>query len=173
MLYPACKHTSDERHKPAIAAIPYAGGMTTSTLSARLREAMTDAKITPTELARRANTSVATVGNWLNDRVQVEQVKGALLLQMCRALRIQPEWLLFGDGEKSATTRGPAAAIEPSHPVKQPVLTSAVQLVGSILQESELPMAPEKQAELITLVYDLLEEGMPEAKVLRFARAAA
>ena len=147
--------------------------MTTSTLSDRLREAMTDAKITPTELARRANTTVATVGNWLNERVQVEQVKGALLLQMCRALRIEPEWLLFGEGEKSAAARGIAPAIEPSHPVKQPVLTSALQLVGSTLTDSELPMTPEKQAELVMLVYDLLEEGVPEAKVLRFVRAAA
>lgn len=129
--------------------------------------------MSPAELSRRAQTTDATISNWMNDKVTEEHAKAALLFRISRVLRIRPEWLLFGEEPRQATARAADTVISASQPVKLPLLTSALQLVGSILQESELPMAPEKQAELVSLVYELLEEGMPEAKVLRFARAAA
>jgi hypothetical protein len=57
--------------------------------------------------------------------------------------------------------------------VKHETLTLALQLAGEVLEEKGLSLPPNKRAEVISLIYDLLEEGMPEAKVLRFARAAA
>ena len=147
--------------------------MTTSTLSTRFREAMADARITPTELARQCDTSLVTIGNWANERVQTDQVKAALLLRLARALRVRPEWLLFGDEPRLVTTRVSEHDATASQPVKLPVLTSALQLVSETLAERRGTLPPEKYAELVGLVYELLEEGMPEAKVLRFARAAA
>jgi transcriptional regulator with XRE-family HTH domain len=60
---------------------------------------------------------------------------------------------------------------DPVRPVRQDVLKAALELSAEALGEKALPAA--KQAELITLVYELLEEGLPKAKVLRFARAAS
>lgn len=47
----------------------------------------------------------------------------------------------------------------------------SLQLASEALGEKTLP--PAKHAELVGLIYELLEEGLPEATVLRFARAAA
>lgn len=58
-----------------------------------------------------------------------------------------------------------------SQGMRRDVLKIALQLASEALGEKELP--PAKHAELVTLIYELLEEGLPEAKVLRFARAAA
>lgn len=147
--------------------------MTASTLSTRFREAMADAGLTQAELAERAGVSAVTVGNWQNDRVQPEQVKAVMLLTFARILRVRPEWLLLGEGARLATARPTADDLAASQPVKLPVLTSALQLVTETLLERRVALPPEKQAELVGLVYELLDEGMPEAKVLRFARAAA
>lgn len=147
--------------------------MATSTLSTRFREAMADAKMTQVELAERAGVSAVTVGNWQNDRVQPEQVKAVMLLTFARILRVRPEWLLLGEGPRLTTARVAGEDDPASHPVKLAVLTSALQLVTETLQERRATLAPDKHAELISLVYELLDEGMPEAKVLRFARAAA
>ncbi|MCP1375350.1 helix-turn-helix domain-containing protein [Dyella lutea] len=70
---------------------------------------------------------------------------------------------------------GLATAQEPQERASQAVrredLKIALQLASEALGNRELP--PDKHAELVTLIYELLEEGLPEAKVLRFARAAA
>lgn len=50
-------------------------------------------------------------------------------------------------------------------------LMMALQLAAEALGDKVLP--PDKHAELVTLIYELLEEGLPEAKVLRFARHAS
>ena len=42
-----------------------------------------------------------------------------------------------------------------------------------MVAEHQLPMPPSRKADLALAVADLIEEGMPEAKVLRFVRAAA
>jgi hypothetical protein len=60
---------------------------------------------------------------------------------------------------------------DPARPVRQDVLKAALELSAEALGEKAPPAA--KQAELIALVYELLEEGLPRAKVLRFARAAS
>lgn len=63
------------------------------------------------------------------------------------------------------------ASDKASQPLRRNDLTMALQLASEALGDKELP--PAKHAELVTLIYELLEEGLPEAKVLRFARAAA
>lgn len=58
-----------------------------------------------------------------------------------------------------------------SQTVRQETLTVALQLAEEALAGRLLP--DDKRAELVALIYDMLEEGLPNAKVLRFARAAA
>jgi hypothetical protein len=57
-----------------------------------------------------------------------------------------------------------------SQTVSHEVLSIAIQLVEEALEGKALETA--KRAELVALVYEGLVDGMPEAKVLRWARAA-
>ena len=83
-------------------------------------------------------------------------------------------WLLTGQGPERladlvAMGGGPAG----SQPLKSETLTIALQLASEALEEKGLTLPTPKRAELVVALYELLEEGLPEAKVLRFARTAA
>jgi transcriptional regulator with XRE-family HTH domain len=90
---------------------------------------------------------------------------------------VRLEWLATGSGDMyfkpPRVEEEPAqwALDNPSQPVRRQELTVALQLAAEALGEKELP--PAKHAELVTLIYELLMEGLPEAKVLRFARSLA
>ncbi len=58
-----------------------------------------------------------------------------------------------------------------ARPVRHDVMKAALELSAEAIGEKALSAA--KHAELIALVYELLEEGLPKPKVLRFARAAS
>ena len=79
-------------------------------------------------------------------------------------------WVLTGEGPERLEYLGGAA---PSHPVSQKSLMLALQQVEEVVAEHRLPMPPARKADLTLAVAELIEEGMPEAKVLRFVRAAA
>jgi transcriptional regulator with XRE-family HTH domain len=147
--------------------------MSEATLSSRLQSALAEKGLSPAALAAKVGATEATVSNWLNDKVQADHVKAALLLKIWDALDVLPQWLLFGTGRRRMNSLANDVAPGPSHAVKPETLTIALQLVAESLDEKDLALPPAKRAELTALVYELLEEGMPEAKVLRFARAAA
>lgn len=83
-------------------------------------------------------------------------------------------WLLTGEGperlEALAVAENPAGY--GSQLVSEEHLTLALSQVIEVLQDKELPMPPAKQAELVMAVAELHAEGVPEAKILRFVRAA-
>jgi transcriptional regulator with XRE-family HTH domain len=118
-------------------------------------------------LAQIVGTTEATVSNWLNDKVQPDHVKAIVLLKIAEALSVSPGWLLTGKGARSSSSEAGL-----SHPLKLEVLTVALELADQSLRERGLELPPPKRAELTALLYELLDEGMPQAKVLRFARAA-
>lgn len=91
----------------------------------------------------------------------------AALARLCAAADVRLDWLATGEGDM----REPQAPDSPSQPVRRAELTIALQLAFEALGEKELP--PGKHAELVTLIYELLVEGLPEARVLHFARAFA
>ena len=94
-------------------------------------------------------------------------------LRTCLALHAAGwnlNWLITGEGPERLEDLGGAA---PSHPVSQRSLTIALQQVEEVVAEHQLPMPPARKADLTLAVAELIEEGMPEAKVLRFVRAAA
>lgn len=89
------------------------------------------------------------------------------LVALARAGGVNVGWLAAGDG----VMRGNApqtASDSASQPLRRDDLKMALQLAAEALGDKVLP--PDKHAELVTLIYELLEDGLPEAKVLRFAR---
>lgn len=150
--------------------------MTIEPLSQRLQRSLESAQLSPVGLANAAKTTEATISNWLNDKVQVDHVKASLLLRIASALNVRPQWLLLGEGrqyESWSTAEPESPAYGASQPVQSETLIIALQLVAEALDSKGRTLPPPKRAELTALVYDLLVEGMPEAKVLRFALAAA
>mgnify|MGYP006972338558 CR=1 FL=1 len=77
------------------------------------------------------------------------------------------EWLAFDQGPMLAAETAPQSQ---SQPVSLDDLTIAIQLADEALEGKTLPRA--ERAELTGLIYEMLVEGLPEATVLRFARAA-
>lgn len=142
--------------------------MNKSSLGDRLRAAMQARNLTPAGLAREAGTTEATVSNWLNNNVRVDHVKAIQLFKIADAAAVDARYILLGESMSS-----PDLASQPqSQPLLQEHLTMAIQLVADVLSQSGMTLPPAKQAEAIHLAYELLEEGMPGAKVLRFVRAA-
>lgn len=58
-----------------------------------------------------------------------------------------------------------------SQAVRLDALTMALELTDEVLTGKALPAA--KRAELVSLVYEGLVDGLPQAKILRMARSAA
>ncbi len=73
----------------------------------------------------------------------------------------------FSAGVKAAE----AASESHSQELRREALTMALQLAAEALGGRSLP--PEKHAELVSLIYEGLVDGLPEAQILRFARLAA
>lgn len=138
-----------------------------------MASALAEAQLSPAALAARVGSTEATISNWLNDKVQADHVKAAVLLRISEVLGVMPGWLLFGTGRRRTNSMVNEAPPAASQSVKPETLTIALQLVAEALDGRGLDLPPPKRAELTALTYELLEEGMPEAKVLRFARAAA
>jgi transcriptional regulator with XRE-family HTH domain len=90
-------------------------------------------------------------------------------------------WLLTGEGPERLDQLVAHVAEDRadylSQPVKQEYLTIAFQLVDEVADElarqRKPPLSPDKRAAMFTAMCGLLSEGMPQAKVLHFARAAA
>ena len=128
-------------------------------------------------VANDAGTTEATISNWVTDSVSPDNVKAAMLFAIADAVKEDPRYLLGGSRRNVAQLnvvreREAAYAAEPSQPVQLETWKIAFQLVAEALG-NDLTLPPEKQAEVTLLTHDLLTEGMPRAKVLRFVRAAA
>lgn len=129
---------------------------------------MSAKNLSPASLARLAGSTEATVSNWLNDNVRVDHVKAIQLFKIAEAAGVDARYLLLNDGQP----RTEPAAQSVSQPLQHESLRMAIQLVTEALDNRALTLSPQKQAEAIHLAYELLEEGLPGAKVLRFVHAA-
>lgn len=131
----------------------------------------------PAEVARRAKTTEATVHNWLKDKVRVDHVKAFQLFNIADAVEADPRELLLGRWASAGRIQESAGQqYATSHVLKPEALTLAFQLATDAedaLQKQGRTLPPSKRAELTQLAYELLEEGLPRAKVLRFVLAAA
>ncbi|WP_019397253.1 helix-turn-helix domain-containing protein [Pseudoxanthomonas sp. GW2] len=146
-----------------------------TTLGQRLAHRMAERSMHAAELARRAKTTEATISNWLNDNVQLAHVKAMQLFNIANALEIDPQYLLTGEAPKAAKVHEPGAEYG-SQELKRETLTLAIQLAteaDDALRERGRTLPPSKRAELAMLAMELLQEGLPKAKVLRFVVSAA
>ena len=89
--------------------------------------------------------------------------------RLCAAAGVRLDWLVTAQEPMRTSENATQSAV--SHALRRDDLTMALQLAAEALEDKYLP--PPKHAELVTLIYELLEEGLPQAKVLRFARAAS
>lgn len=119
------------------------------------------------EIARKCGFPESTVKNWADGGADPSRERCVLL---ARGTGASVLWLVTGEGPMWAADIAQAASPEQSQGLRRDDLTMALQLAAEALEGKSLP--PPKHAELVTLIYELLEEGLPEAKVLRFARAA-
>lgn len=127
------------------------------------------------EVARRARTTEATVSNWLGDKISPDHVKATMLLSIADAVEMDPRELLLGEPSRTNTVHETAPAYR-SQDLQPDTLTLAFQLATDALAElgkhgKTLP--PSKLGEIAKVAFELLEEGLPRAKVLRFVLAAA
>lgn len=152
--------------------------MPTTSLGKRLAIAMQAADIgKPADLARAAETTTASISNWLNDNVDPDHVKAVQLFKIADAVGTDPRELLLGAPSQTfiREDRMPYTHVSApeSQPVKMEEWTLAFQLVAEALDERGLTLPPAKRAEVTLLAYELLLDGLQQAKVLRFVQAAA
>ena len=136
---------------------------------------MQELSLQPGDVAERAKTTEVTVHNWLRDKVRPDHVKAAQLFNIADAVRMDPRVLLLGDRAAALAVREAGSSYE-SQPMKQDLATLAFQLAAEVdaaMRKQGRTLPPSKQGELAMLAYDLLDEGLPQAKVLRFVVAAA
>ena len=124
----------------------------------------------PADLARRAESTTATISNWMNDNVLPEHVKAVQLFKIADAVGLDARELLTG---KPATRVAEAAPDYASHPLRLDDWKIAFQLVAEALDDRGLTLPADKRAEVTLLAYDLLQEGLQPAKVLHFVQRAA
>lgn len=145
--------------------------MPPDTLGKRLTAAMAGMK--PADLARAADSTTATISNWMNDNVLPEHVKAVQLFKIADAVNSDARELLMGG---SATGRGSLneeRGVYASQPVQLDNWKMAFQLVAEALDDRGLTLPPDKRAEVTLLAHDLLVEGLQAAKVLHFVKRAA
>lgn len=66
-------------------------------LSERMRMALSASGLTQAELARRVGVRQPSVNDWLSGKTKI--LKAATALKVATALRVDPAWLLWGDGQ--------------------------------------------------------------------------
>lgn len=145
--------------------------MARESLGTRLKAAMARKNIGAVELAEAAETTDVTIHNWREDKVNIDHVKAIRLFKIADALEMDPYELLLGQTSPAARLADPRAGYPASQDLQQDTLTIAFQLVEEALQGKAQP--PAKRAEMTQICYELLEEGLPRAKVLRLVRATA
>lgn len=149
--------------------------MASATIGSRLAARMDDLGIHAAEVARRARTTEATVSNWLGDKISPDHVKATMLLAIADAVEMDPRELLLGQRAGGYRVHESMPAYT-SQDLQPDTLTLAFQLATDALAElgkQGKTLPPSKLAEIAKVAFELLDEGLPRAKVLRFVLAAA
>lgn len=138
-----------------------------NTLGQRLTIAMKEAGLArPADLARAADTTTATVSNWLNDHVKAGHVKAEQLFRIADAVKLDPRELLFGPLGRGVGERGSTYMYLPSE-AHLDIWQSAYELVAHILTERDLDLGFRREATLALMAHDLLMDGISRTKVAR------
>lgn len=137
-----------------------------------------------TWLASRFSVSQPTASSWLNGShlPSPERVR-----DLAKMAHVDYDWLYFGNGPAPATRSIEAAQLEATHvvpaaavqgspgasdSVRRDLLSIALRLAAEALGD-DLVLTPAQHAEFALILCDLLADGLPNAKVLQFARRTA
>ena len=149
--------------------------MPVNSIGSRLASRMDELDLHAAEVARRARTTEATISNWVADKISPDHVKATMLLNIADAIQMDPRELLLGERRAASSVHEHGGSYT-SQDLQPDTLTLAFQLATDALAElgkhgKTLP--PSKLGEIAKVAFELLEEGLPRAKVLRFVLAAA
>lgn len=125
------------------------------TFAHRIRRARTRAGLSQQALADAAQMTQGALAQWENGstgRHDAERVIRAAV-----ACRVRPEWLVLGVG--------PMSAQQPD--VDSDTLEAALTAVLSALQDEGAELAPEKLAQAVAVVYQMLAAGESAAGTVR------
>lgn len=122
------------------------------------------------DMARRLGVSKTTYSRWERGVREI----GADGLKRLVELGWNPMWLLTGEGPErleALQDKGSEVVATQSQPAQLPDLKIAIKLTEEALDGRTL--GPDDYAQLVTLIYDALVNGLPSAQVLAFARPAS
>lgn len=90
----------------------------------RLKQALDARKMTPADLVRRLGVSKGTIYNIVSDKTGPETVTFETVHKICRALRLDPEWLVYERGQPPSEQ----LALPPPAPNEEAVVTGVETL---------------------------------------------
>ncbi len=113
----------------------------------------------PADLARAADSTTATISNWLNDHVSPAHVKAEQLFRIADAAKLDARELLYGVSGLGVGERGNTYI--PSQ------AQDAYELVSHLVEEKGLEIDHRRHAALDLLAFELLMDGFSRSKVIR------
>lgn len=121
------------------------------------------------EVARKCGFAESTVKKWADG---ISDPSRGRCIALARGTGASLLWIVAGEEPMWEKDRALQTASQGhSQAVRLDDMTMALQLVEEALEGKTMPR--EKRAELIALVYDGVVDGLPEAKLLRWARTVA
>ena len=136
-----------------------------NTLGQRLAIAMKKAgHPRPADLARAADSTTATISNWLNDHVSPAHVKAEQLFRIADAAKLDARELLYGVSGLGVGERGNTYIPSQAH---LDVWQDAYELVSHLVEEKGLEIDHRRHAALDLLAFELLMDGFSRSKVAR------
>ncbi len=118
----------------------------------------------PADLARAADSTTATISNWLNDHVSPAHVKAEQLFRIADAAKLDARELLYGVSGLGVGERGNTYIPSQAH---LDVWQDAYELVSHLVEEKGLEIDPRRHAALDLLAFELLMDGFSRSKVIR------
>lgn len=160
-----------ERSRPTDAdttrAASFASSISESSLAARLEEEMVAAGHDIASLSALTEVPAEQIRSIIEKEAALAELPAVTLFKIAHAVDMPGYQLLTGLREEDVV-----ASAAQSQPVQLSLWKIAFQLVADFLDSEQRSLPPEKQAEATLLAHDLLQEGLPRAKVLRFVRNA-
>ncbi|TGW21782.1 transcriptional regulator [Stenotrophomonas maltophilia] len=118
----------------------------------------------PADLARAADSTTATISNWLNDHVSPAHVKAEQLFRIADAAKLDARELLYGVSGLGVGERGNTYIPSQAH---LDVWQDAYELVSHLVEEKRLEIDHRRHAALDLLAFELLMDGFSRSKVIR------
>ncbi|MGF6420311.1 transcriptional regulator with XRE-family HTH domain [Stenotrophomonas sp. AN71] len=118
----------------------------------------------PADLARAAESTTATISNWLNDHVSPAHVKAEQLFRIADAAKLDARELLYGVSGRGVGEPGNAYIPSQAH---LDVWQDAYELVSHLVAENGLEIDHRRHAALDLLAFELLMDGFSRSKVAR------